>query len=338
MVQGWILENEKTITILIPCFNESEVLPLLYERLRQLPHPEGCRISILFVDDGSTDNTWEQLRSFTVEQSDWNAIRLSRNFGHQRALWVGLENTNSDAVFVIDADLQDPPELIADFAALWLAGADVVYGVRTKRKESLIKRLAYNSFYRILDRVADIKIPLDSGDFCLMDRRVVQAILTSKESLPFIRGLRAWVGFNQQPLSYERDSRAAGKEKYSFLMLLDLAINGLLGYSRKPIRLISFMAGALILLSMLILAGGAFGFMASLLSATTFTILAFAALALVSAGSITGAIGIVGEYVLKIYEGSSERPVAIMSETTMGNLAFERGAKIISIGIDRKAA
>lgn len=338
MVQGWILENEKTITILIPCFNESEVLPLLYERLRHLEHPEGCHISVLFVDDGSTDNTWEQLHSFTVAQSDWNAIRLSRNFGHQRALWIGLENTNSDAVFVIDADLQDPPELIAEFTAKWLDGADVAYGVRMKRKESFVKRFAYKSFYRILDRVADIKIPLDSGDFCLMDRRVVQAILTSKESMPFIRGLRAWVGFNQQPLPYERNSRAAGKEKYSFLMLLDLAINGLLGYSRKPIRLISYLAGALVLISMLILAGGVFGLLSSLISTTTFSLLALASLVLISAGSITAAIGIVGEYVLKIYEGSSERPVAIMSESTVGKLPFERGANIISIGIDRKAA
>lgn len=332
------MENKKSITILIPCFNESDVLPLLYERLRQLSHPDGCELKVLFIDDGSTDSTWEQLEAFAQKHESWDAIRLSRNFGQQRALWVGLQNVDSDAVFAIDADLQDPPELIGDFTAKWLGGADVVYGVRRKRKETLFKRLAYNSFYRILDRVADIKIPLDSGDFCLMDRKVVSAILSSRESTPFIRGLRAWVGFNHQPIEYERNSRAAGIEKYSFSMLVDLAVDGLFGYSKKPIRLISIVSGIMILFAGLVGVVGLTAFLTRTFSLASFSVLGIAALILFATGSILGAIGIVGEYVIRIFESSSQRPVAIMSETTQRKLAHELRENVIPIGIDRKAA
>ena len=332
------MEKKKTITILIPCFNESDVLPLLYDRLRQLSHPDGCELNVLFIDDGSTDSTWAQLEAFALNHEGWDAIRLARNFGHQRALWVGLQNVDSDAVFTIDADLQDPPELIGEFAAEWFRGTHIVYGVRRKRKESVFKRLAYNSFYRILDRVADIKIPLDSGDFCLMDRKVVSAILLSRESMPFIRGLRAWVGFNHQPIEYERDSRAAGIEKYNLSMLVELAVDGLFGYSKKPIRLIGIVAGMVILFASLAGAVSLTAFMAGVFSLTLFAFLGFSSLFLLATGSILGAIGIVGEYVIRIFESSSQRPVAIMRETTQRKLAHEQDEKVIPIGIDRKAA
>ncbi|HMO37451.1 MAG TPA: glycosyltransferase family 2 protein, partial [Gemmatales bacterium] len=189
------------ISLVIPCYNEAEVLPLLFERIQE----EACSwlidYEVILVDDGSQDDTWHYMQEFHTRDSRWKAVRLSRNFGHQLALWTGLQHAIGDAVVVLDADLQDPPEIIPQFLDKWQAGFDVVYAVRQKRKEGLLKRTAYWCYYRCLRLLSEISIPLDSGDFCVMDRRVVQALLSCCEQEPFIRGLRAWVGFRQTGLA-----------------------------------------------------------------------------------------------------------------------------------------
>lgn len=309
------MTSKQSITVVVPCYNEADVLPLLYERLRNLSLEPEYRIDFVLVDDGSTDDTWSQISAICTEREGWKGIRLSRNFGHQRALWSGFQQATGDAVFVLDADLQDPPEKLRDFVEQWKNGHQVVYGVRTKRKESVWKKIAYKSFYRILARVADIEIPLDSGDFCLMDRQVVDAMLQSNETTPFIRGIRAWVGFRQVALEYERNPRAAGREKYSLAMLVELAINGVFGFSRKPLRMITwsgllvFGLGGMIalgfLLSIVLNASvpGDLGWMAA----------GMAGLSL-STGLILTSIGIVGEYVGRVFESASARPVSFVSE------------------------
>lgn len=308
------------ISIVIPCFNEAEVLPLLFQRLNELPGLPDTELDFVLVDDGSTDNTWQQIRAFAEQNKCSKALRLSRNFGHQRALWAGLQAAQGDAVMVIDADLQDPPELLDEFVEKWRQGNQVVYGVRQKRKEGLIKRMAYKSFYRILGKLSDIRIPLDSGDFCLMDRCIVDQLLEFNEPSPFIRGARAWVGYDQVPLEYERDARAAGKEKYGLKQLVDLAINGLLSYTQKPVRFL-MVTGAL-----LFAAAGVFGFAAGVLllsGSSVFglpvsTVLLSVLIGMVGGCNLMG-LGVVGEYVAKTLECMKSRPTAVVAEVAEGD-------------------
>ena len=305
-----------TISIVVPCFNESEVLPLLFQRLRDLPKIEGLELEYVLVDDGSSDDTWQQIQAMATQFPNWTAIRLSRNFGHQRALWTGLKAARGDAVFVIDADLQDPPELLEEFVDKWRKGHEVVYGVRKKRKEGWVKRTAYRVFYRFLKKVADIEIPLDSGDFCLMDRCVVDQLLSFNEPDPFIRGARAWVGFDQIPLEYERDARAAGREKYGVKQLMELAVNGLLSYSAKPLRLLMIVG---LILAGVSSAGFASSLVCILLGVDLIGMTPSLGLVCGSIGFVGGCnlfgIGLVGEYVFKSFEGIKSRPTAVVADT-----------------------
>lgn len=228
-------------SLVIPCCNEAAVLPVLYERIQQAASDWPFEYEVILVDDGSTDASWELMEQYHEENAHWKCIRLSRNFGHQLALWTGLQHAQGDAVVILDADLQDPPEIIPEFLRQWQAGYDVVYAVRRKRKEGIFKRVAYFCYYRFLNQLSEIKIPLDSGDFCVMDRRVVNAVLSCNEQEPFIRGLRAWVGFRQTGLEYERASRAAGEVKYTFTKLVKLGLNGIFSFSTRPLRIATWM-------------------------------------------------------------------------------------------------
>ena len=235
------LDTGVRVSIVIPCYNEQEVLPVLFERLTAVANQWAIQYEVILVDDGSSDRTWEVMRRLRALDARWRAVRLARNFGHQIALWTGLRHADGDLVAVIDADLQDPPEILPSFFDQWAHGFDVVYGVRRKRKEHLLKRAAYAGFYRVLNFCSEIPIPLDSGDFCVMDRRVVQAILQTNEQEPFIRGLRAWVGFPQTALEYERDARAAGDVKYTLPKLFALAASGIFSFSTRPLRLAAYL-------------------------------------------------------------------------------------------------
>lgn len=236
--------SDPLLSVVLPVFNEQAVLPLLKQRLVPVLDGLGVRWEAIFVDDGSVDASLALLRDMHRDEPRFKAISFSRNFGHQIAVSAGLMESSGDAVAVLDADLQDPPELLAAFLTRWREGYDVVYGVRRKRKEGLIKRGAYFLFYRVMRALVDFDLPLDSGDFCLMDRRMVDELNALPETARFVRGLRAWIGFPQIGVEYERDARAAGETKYPFRKLLRLALDGIINFSVRPLTLMSW-AGAI---------------------------------------------------------------------------------------------
>jgi polyisoprenyl-phosphate glycosyltransferase len=231
-----------TLEVVIPVFNEEDVLAPLLERLRsvfradQLEARGVSRVRFVFVDDGSTDRSAARISQAIAAGLPATMLRLSRNFGHQSAVSAGLAESRADAVAVIDADLQDPPELVFDMIERWREGFDVVYARRRRRTEGLLKRTGYWLFYRVVAFLSDVKVPLDSGDFCLLDRRAVSAISELPETLRFPRVLRAWVGFRQAGVDYDRPPRRAGRAKYDFAKLYRLATDGVVSASVRPLQ------------------------------------------------------------------------------------------------------
>ena len=232
-----------TLDVVIPVFNEEEVLEVLFESLRDVFSPENSevhrirRVRYIMIDDGSSDRSCDIIGGHIASGSPAILYRLSRNFGHQNALSAGLDHSDADLVAIIDADLQDPPEVILDMIRKWREGFDIVYGVRRKRKEAWYKVACYWVFYRILAFLSEVEIALDSGDFCLMDKRVVEAICRLPERMKFPRVLRSWVGFSHTAVEYERQKRNAGKSKYSFSRLYKLATDGVISASTRPLRI-----------------------------------------------------------------------------------------------------
>ena len=231
------------LDVIIPLFNEEDVVGVLLERLRAVFSPEALRergvaaVHFLFVDDGSSDRSAALLAAAIHDGFPATLVRFSRNFGHQNAVSAGIELSTADVVAIIDADLQDPPELILDMVRLWREGADVVYAQRRRRAGSLFKRAGYALFYRLVAALADVRIPLDSGDFSLLDRRVVRAMCALPEKLRFPRILRAWVGFRQVGLEYDRPQRRHGTAKYTLAKLYRLATDGVTSASVRPLQL-----------------------------------------------------------------------------------------------------
>jgi glycosyltransferase involved in cell wall biosynthesis len=228
------------LSVVIPCYNEEQVLPLLYERVSAAAQTWALPYEVILVDDGSHDGSWGRMQDIHDRDPRWKMVALARNFGHQTALWAGLHLASGDVIAVLDADLQDPPEILPKFLEKWQEGYDVVYAVRQTRPEGRVKRAAYAAFYRILSVLSDTAIPLDAGDFCVMDRRVLDVLKTMPERNRFVRGLRAWVGFRQIALPYDRGERAAGEAKYTFRKLMQLAFDGLLSFSAHPLRLATY--------------------------------------------------------------------------------------------------
>ena len=229
------------LSVVVPLFNEESNVEALHDRLVASLAGLGSSFELVFVDDGSLDATPEVLDRLQAENPRVVVIRLSRNFGHQAAVSAGLDHARGRGVVVMDGDLQDPPEVLPQFVGLWEAGFDVVYAVRRKRKENAPKRLGYFAFYRILNAIGDLDIPLDSGDFCLMDRKVVDALKAMPERMRFVRGLRTFVGFRQTGLDYERAARGSGRPKYSLRALIGLAIDGVVSFSSYPLRLVTYL-------------------------------------------------------------------------------------------------
>jgi len=309
-----VLDETTHVTVVIPCYNEQEVLPFLYERLTQVANDWRIRYSVLLVDDGSRDRTAELAWGIHRQDPRWSAIRLTRNFGQQAALWTGLQHADGDLIAVLDADLQDPPEVLDQMYRAWENGYDVVFGVRTDRKENVFKRFAYAAFYRLLAYLAETPIPLDAGDFCVMDRRVVQTMLAMSPRAPFIRGLRAWTGFRQTGVPYKRDARAAGEVKYTFRKLLQLAITGIVSFSTKPLRLATYLG---LLVSLVSFLGAALYLCQRLFTDTPAPVSGLAAIVigmLFLGGVQLVCIGILGEYVARIHEHLSGRPSSIVLE------------------------
>jgi len=240
--------QQVSLDIVIPVFNEDETLELLFQRLESvfsLAARSACglsRVRYLFVDDGSRDRSAQIIADRIRAGAPALLLRLSRNFGHQAAIVAGLDHADADLIAVIDADLQDPPEELVPMIAKWRAGFDIVYGVRQHRKENPVKKACYYLFYVILYHLSEGLIPRDSGDFCLLDRRVVEALAKLPERLRFVRGLRAWVGFPSVAHGYERFERAGGMPKYSFRLLYALATDGLTSSSIRPLKVAQVLA------------------------------------------------------------------------------------------------
>jgi glycosyltransferase involved in cell wall biosynthesis len=314
------LDRNTTVSVVVPCYNEEIVLPSLIERLETAAEQWGTDYEVILVDDGSRDDTWSLIEQKCAVDPRWRGVALGRNFGHQIAVWAGLDHAGGDVITVLDADLQDPPEVVGEFLEKWCEGYDVIYAVRTKRKENFLRRSAYFLFYRILALLADIEIPLDSGDFSVVDRRVVDAMLSSREQQPFIRGLRSWVGFKQIGVTYERAARAAGQEKYTLSKLLDLATSGLVSFSSRPLHLATIFGFAIAALAA---AGAVFTLIQRTFASwfaeiglgpvpgfatTVIAILFLGAVQLIS-------IGILGEYVGRIYDNVKGRPQYTVGQT-----------------------
>jgi polyisoprenyl-phosphate glycosyltransferase len=301
-------------SFVIPLYNEEATIPELYRRLLAvMPQLDG-EVELVLVNDGSRDRSLKLLRDLHQTDPRVCYISLARNFGHQVAVTAGLNFARGQAVVVLDADLQDPPELILDLVTQWHQGYAVVYAQRTQRhREGWFKRLTAFTFYRILKHLADVDMPTDTGDFCLMDRRVVDLLNAMPERNRYIRGLRAWIGFSQTAVPFERDPRFAGAVKYSFSQSLGLAINGLVSFSKVPLRLSTytglFAATIALLMAILVLYWRITAPLSPLTGLASIIVAIFflGAVQLVS-------IGILGEYIGRIYEEVKGRPLYTLGE------------------------
>lgn len=317
------------LSIVIPCFNEEEVIQSTYDRVVDVLDRKNFRLQLVFVNDGSKDATGAILEAISTRDERVRVVTFARNFGHQAAVSAGLANAIGDAVVVIDADLQDPPEVILDMIERWLRGFDVVYGIRTKRKEAAWKRLSYSLFYRIFRKIASIDAPLDAGDFSLIDKRVLSQINQLPEKNRFYRGLRAWVGFNQIGVAYEREPRAAGVTKYPFFKLIKLAADGIFNFSTVPLTIVfylgllmflfSFSLGVLIF-SLRIFNLPIFGVYIINMQGFASTIL----IILLIGGIQLISIGVVGEYIGRIYQEVKSRPTYVVREQSSLEQSEER--------------
>lgn len=270
-------------------------------------------IEVVLIDDGSRDTTAVLMQQLALTDSRYQCIFLSRNYGHQIALTAGIASASAtEALFIIDGDLQDPPELLAEFYQKYQEGYDVVYAVRKKRKESWFKRVAYSVFYRFMRSISYVDLPLDSGDFSLISRRVADVLTQMPEESRFIRGMRSWIGFRQIGIEYERDARIDGESKYSFGMLRRLAYNGIFNFSEYPVKLITQMGVvtigvALVYLVQTLIKRFIYHDVPQGFTALLFVIVLFSGVQLI-------ALGLIGEYVLRIFFQAKGRPLYVVRE------------------------
>jgi glycosyltransferase involved in cell wall biosynthesis len=308
------------ISVVVPAFNEGAGIAQLYNRVAAAAASWGENYELIIVDDGSGDDTLKVCKALARSDAQLKILSLSRNFGHQAALSAGLAYSSGDWIAVLDADLQDPPEQLKRFIDQCKEGFDVVYAIRTNRKEGFFKRAAYFVYYRLLQKLASIDIPLDSGDFCVMSRRVVDQLNRLPERRRYVRGLRAWIGYRQTGLEYEREARAFGDAKYTFSKLLRLAFDGIFNFSYKPLQ--TFMVAGMVvasgtfMLALLILVQYAwnitvFGYNPHQARGWTSLILAI----LFSSGVQLIGIGVLGEYVGRLFDEVKGRPIFVVKET-----------------------
>ncbi|PJB55100.1 MAG: glycosyltransferase [Bacteroidetes bacterium CG_4_9_14_3_um_filter_41_19] len=299
------------INIIVPIYNEKEVFDSLIKRLDNVMLLSRLNIEVILIDDGSTDGTDIKMNNLSKKNEAYQSIFLSRNFGHQSAITTGLYYANAtEGVMIIDADLQDPPEVLDEFYKYFLQGYDVVYAIRKSRKESWYKKMSYQFFYFLLKKISNIEIPVNSGDFSLLSKRAVDYLNMMPEESRYIRGMRSWIGFNQIGIEINRDQRHSGKPKYSLKKLLKLALNGIFNFSEYPIRIV-FTIGLVVLFVSLVYFGYTLiqkvvyntapeGFTALL-----FTIILFGGIQLIS-------LGLIGGYVIRIFFQVKNRPLFIV--------------------------
>lgn len=300
------------LSLVIPCYNETDVLDLTYQTLVDEAKYWHEPIEIVFVDDGSKDNTWNIIERLAQRDERVVGLRLSRNFGHQSAIGAGLERARGDAVVVLDADLQDPPQVVREMLDKWRAGAQVVAAQRLRRQgESWFKKSVGFLFYRLLERITDVAIPTDTGDFALLDRQVVDTLLSLREHNMFWRGLRCYTGFRHAFVHFERPGRAAGESKYTLRKLMGLASNGLLSFSDFPLRLPMYL-GLVTMAATLLLAIG--GTTASWLTGADFSA-SLSSIGLFFLGAVQLlCLGMIGEYMNRIYAEVRNRPRWIIAD------------------------
>ena len=307
------MHSTRSLTVVIAAFNEEAALPLLHPRLLAVLDTLDLDGRVLYVDDGSRDDTWAILQGLAKDDPRVALLRLARNFGKEAALTAGLDHVQTDAAVVLDADGQDPPELIPEFVAKWREGFDVVYGTRTRREgESWIKRTTAAMFYRVINRLSQTPIPPDTGDFRLMSRRVLDALGQLRERQRFMKGLFAWVGFRQVALPYQRAPRVAGASKFNYWRLWNFALEGITGFSTVPLRVATYL-----------------GFLAAFV-AIVYAIWIIAktllwndpvpgwpsmmAVILFLGGVQLMALGVIGEYLGRLYVEAKQRPLYLVSE------------------------
>lgn len=305
--------NTKLISIIVPVYNSASFMHKLLEAIDAEKIKQNWNLELILIDDGSKDGSYKKIQELKNKYAYIRGFRLARNFGHQSAVSLGLNEVKGDYIAIIDDDLQDPPSLLPQFFNKLDEGYDVVYGVRTKRKENFLKVFAYNSFYRILKRLSEVDIPLDSGDFCVMKKCVVENMLKLQERNPFLRGIRSWVGFKQLGFEYERQLRFGGESGYTFKKLIKIASDGIFSFSNLPLRLITFLGligvifsviySIYILTKLLIYGINVEGFVTIVIMIMFF-------------GSVNLlAMGILGEYLARIYTESKNRPHYIIAES-----------------------
>ncbi|MEI6604267.1 MAG: glycosyltransferase family 2 protein [Verrucomicrobiota bacterium] len=301
------------INILVPLHNEKEVFDSLIRRLNLLMDSTALTISIILVDDGSTDSTTDMMKELSLNDDKYSSVILSRNFGHQLALTAGMKYVNAtEAVMIIDGDLQDPPELLGKLYSYYKDGYDVVYAVRQNRKEGFLKKFAYSFFYRLLKKISYIDIPIDSGDFSLVSRRVIDELNRMPEESRYIRGMRSWIGFKQTGVPYEREKRSAGESKYPLNKLISLAYTGIFNFSEYPVKLMVKSGMYVIISSFMYL-------LYTLIQKLFFNSVPGGFTALLAVISLFGgmqliAIGMIGEYIIRIFFQVKNRPLYIVKE------------------------
>jgi polyisoprenyl-phosphate glycosyltransferase len=307
-----------TYSIVAPIFNEKDNLPELHRRVTEVMESTGETWELILVDDGSTDSSTEGIRELAQKDEHIRPIIFARNFGHQIAITAGWDYARGDAVVIIDADLQDPPELIPEMSKKWREGYEVVYAIRAERNgESWFKLWTASLFYRIIYRITDVKIPLDTGDFRLMDRKVVNVLKKMRERHRFPRGMSAWVGFKQVGIEYNRAARVAGETKYPFRKMIRLAINAVTGFSYFPLQVATyfgFMSASVAILAIpIVIYMRITGSQAFFGQATTLiAVLFLGGVQLIS-------LGILGEYIGRLYDEAKGRPLYIVREAPEDN-------------------
>ena len=305
----------KKISVVIPMYYEEEVAQECYNRVKKvLDGIEGYEYEIIFVNDGSKDKTLSILEEIAAKDKNVKVISFSRNFGHQAAVTAGLKEVTGDAIVILDADLQDPPELIPDMLKYWEKGYEVIYGKRKTRKgESAFKLLTAKMFYKTLNALSDVEIPKDTGDFRLVDRKVVDVINQMPEHNKFLRGLFSWVGFEQIPYEYERQERFAGKTKYPLKKMIKLASDGIMGFSTKPLKLVGGLGIISIVISIIILIYAVLSYTFKWNNLTAGWTSIMVTMTFLS-GIILLSLWMIGEYIIRIYSESKGRPQYIIKK------------------------
>ena len=308
------------ISVIVPCFNEEDVLPKLFDRLGAVVTTWNADYEIICVDDGSRDRTWELLKAQNQKDPRWRCLSFARNFGHQAAVSAGLHYATGDAAVIIDADLQDPPEEIERLLARWREGFEVVFARRKKRRDPLLKRILAWGFYRVLARMTPLPLARDAGDFCLLDRKVMNVMKAMPERNRYLRGLRTWCGFKQASVEFERGERAAGMPQYTFKKSFRLAMDGLFSFSAVPLRFATYLG---LWVSGFAFLGAVFT-LAQKIFAEQFARIGLApgpgfptvVISILFLGGVQLiCLGILGEYIARIYEEVKGRPLWIIRDS-----------------------